>query len=110
MIATSNLTGTTENAFDYVLNFSSLIDKDAEVIDHSLIMLLKTLINIGCTKATLAGFDGYSSSTSNYFDVNMEYDSVKRIASYLNNYTNQFLKETQNKLEVQFLTESWYVQ
>lgn len=108
LIATSNVTGTDKDAFDYVLNFSSLIDKDAEVIDNSLIMLLKTLISIGCTKVTLAGFDGYSDKSSNYFDVNMEYDSVKHMASYLNRYTNQFLKETQMSLEVAFLTDSRY--
>ena len=109
LIATSNLTGTTENAFDYVLNFNSLIDKNAEVIDNSLIMLLKTLINIGCTKVTLAGFDGYSNNSSNYFDVNMEYDSVKKMAEYLNSYTNKFLMEIHDQLEAVFLTESRYI-
>ena len=109
LIATSNITGTNEDAFDFILNFSTLIDKDAEIIDNSFIMLLKILINVGCTKVTLAGFDGYSSNSSNYFDTAMEYDSAKNMAQYLNNYTQNFLMEIHEQLEVVFLTDSRYV-
>lgn len=108
IIATSNVTGTGKNAFRYILNFGELIDKGAEIIDNSLVMLLKTLIRIGCTEVTLAGFDGYSSEKSNYFDVEKEYDFVKNMAEYLNSYTDTFLREIRNKLRVEFLTESRY--
>lgn len=108
LIATSNLAGTKEAAFDYVLNFSSLMDSEAEIVDNSLVMLLKALIGLGCKKATLAGFDGYSRKTSNYFNSNMEYDFAKSMAEYLNNYTNQFLREVQDRFQVAFLTDSRY--
>lgn len=108
VIATSNVTGTSEDAFDYVLNYSTLMDRDAEIVDNSLVMLLKTLISVGCRKAVLAGFDGYSSDTSNYYNTTMEYDFVKDMAEYLNNYTDTFLDRNRDVLEVFFLTDTRY--
>ncbi|WP_332445855.1 aldolase catalytic domain-containing protein [Sphaerochaeta sp.] len=110
LIATSNVTGTSEDAFDYVLNYSGLIDLDAEIIDNSLIMFLKTLIQIGCTDVGLAGFDGYSAETSNYYNDTMEYDFVKEKAAYLNTYTRKFLCTMKDKLHVHFITDSKYLE
>lgn len=108
LIATSNVTGTREDAFDYVLNFSTLMDREAEIVDNSLVMLLKALINVGCKKVVLAGFDGYSSEASNYFNMSMEYDFVRKMAEDLNEYTSTFLEAIQDKLEIEFLTDSRY--
>lgn len=108
LIATSNLTGTKEAAFDYVLNFSSLMDSEAEIVDNPLIMLLKALIDLACQEVTLAGFDGYSGEASNYYNSSMEYDFAKNMAEYLNQYTTTFLKEIRNRLRVIFLTDSRY--
>ena len=108
VIATSNVTGTNDSAFDYVLNFSNLMDSEAEIIDNSLIMFLKALIRMGVKKVTLAGFDGYSKRAHNYFDMEMQYDFVKDKADYLNRYTTDFLAKTKDVLEVVFLTESHY--
>ncbi len=108
LIATSNVTGTRNEAFDYVLNFNTLMDSEAKIVDNSLVMLLKALIGLGCKKVILAGFDGYSSETSNYYNTSMEYDFAKNMAEYLNEYTNTFLKEIRDKMEVVFLTDSRY--
>ena len=108
IIATSNVTGLTANAFDYILNFGSLIDKDAEFIDNSLAMFLKVLVSLGVEQVTLAGFDGYSGRRQNYADPNMEYDFVKRKADYLNTYMRLFLQAIQGKIRVDFLTQTLY--
>lgn len=108
LIATSNVTGTNDKAFDHVLNFSSLMDPAAKIVDNSLVMLLKALRNLGCKKVMLAGFDGYSSETSNYYNVEMEYDFAKNMAEYLNDYTRRFLAELHGIMEVIFLTDSRY--
>lgn len=108
VIATSNVTSTTADAFDFVLNFSRLMDAEAEIIDNSLVMLLKALIGIGCKKASLVGFDGYVRESSNYFNMNMEYDFVKSKADYLNNYTRAFLRSITGTLQVVFITSSKY--
>lgn len=110
LIATSNVTGTKADAFDYVLNFSTLMDPEARIVDNSLVMLLKALIGLECKNVTLAGFDGYSSETSNYYNVEMEYDFAKNMAEYLNEYTRAFLKSIREKIEICFLTDSRYHQ
>ena len=108
IIATSNVTGTSPDAFDYVLNFGSLMDRDAEFVDNSLAMFLKVLVSIGVHAVTLAGFDGYSVRRQNYADPNMEYDFVKRKAAYLNDYMRKILLELQDNIRVEFLTDTLY--
>ena len=108
IIATSNVTGTTADAFDYVLNFGSLIDKDAEFVDNSLAMFLKVLVSLGVRQVTLAGFDGYSNRRRNYADPNMEYDFVKHKADYLNGYMRQILQDLKGTIRVDFLTDTLY--
>lgn len=108
LIATSNVTGTSDKAFDYVLNFSTLMDPEARIVDNSLVMLLKALLSLGCKKVMLAGFDGYSGESSNYYKVEMEYDFIKNMAEYLNDYTRGFLERLQGKMDVVFLTDSRY--
>ncbi len=108
VIATSNVTGTSEDAFDYRMNYSSLIDPDAEFPDVSLVMLLKLLISIGCENVVLAGFDGYSSEADNYHNMEMEYDFVKSKAEYLNGYISGFLREIRGQIRVDFLTDTRY--
>lgn len=108
IIGTSNLTETTAGSFAYHLNYSSLIDKDAEIIDNSLVMLLKALLAMGVKRVTLAGFDGYSSRAANYYNKSMEYDFVKKKAEYLNKYTSEFLESIKDRMTVDFLTKSHY--
>ncbi len=108
IIATSNVTPTAEGAFDYVLNFSTLMDRDAEFIDNSLIMLLKALIGLGVKEVALAGFDGYSAEESNYYNAEHEYDFVKAKADGLNARMRAFLAETAGQIAVTFVTRSRY--
>ncbi|MDE6598123.1 MAG: aldolase catalytic domain-containing protein [Clostridia bacterium] len=108
IIATSNITETGNNKFNYILNYNELIDRKAEVADNSLIMLLKALLSIKVNEVYLAGCDGYSSKKSNYFNTEMEYDFVKDKADYLNNYTVKFFADVADKLKVTFLTDSYY--
>lgn len=109
IIATSNITGTSKDAFNYVLNYSTLIDNDAEIIDNSLVMLLKALKIMGVKSVSLAGFDGYSSNNTNYFNKSMEYEFARRMADYLNNYTIDFIREISNCMEIKFVTDSKYM-
>ncbi len=107
IIATSNVTKT-DGKFKYVLKYDSLIDKETEIIDNSLVMLMKAMMEIGVKEVTLAGFDGYSKSDDNYFDVSREYSFAKEKASYLNNYVKHFLKQFKDDIHVTFLTRSHY--
>lgn len=108
IIATSNVTPYGRDGFEFVFNYASLIDCNAEIIDNSFIMLLKLLILLGKRKVTVAGCDGYSSHSDNYYNMRMEYDFIKNKAEYLNKYTRDFIAEHASNIRVEFLTESLY--
>lgn len=106
IIATSNVTKT-HGKFNYVFNYESLIDLNTEIIDNSLVMILKAMSMMNVKSISLAGFDGYSSSEDNYFDVTKEYSYVKAKAAYLNKYVEDYISHN-NILNIKFITDSRY--
>ena len=110
VIATSNVTATSRKEFNYMLNFSTLIDPKSEYPDNSLIMLLKALIRMQIPAVTLTGFDGYSVKSANYLYQHMEYSFLTGKAEYLNNYTRNKIAEFRNHMKIDFLTDSCYEQ
>ena len=108
IIATSNVTATTEGSFSFVLNYSTLIDTETEIIDNSLAMLLRVLNSFGVREVTLAGFDGYSPRRTNYYESELEYDFVRKKAEYLNTYMTEFLEKLGRTMQVRFLTDTRY--
>ncbi len=107
LIATSNLTRT-HGAFDYTLDYESLIDRDAVFMDNSLIMILKVLIKCGVKHVALAGFDGYSTDSDNYYSSQMEYDFSKRQGQEINNYVNKVFPELGKQIKIEFVTTTLY--
>lgn len=108
VISTSNVTKT-NGTFDYVLQYSSLIDKEAEVVDHSLLMFLRVLERMDIHKVALAGFDGYKGSAeADYIRPNMEYHFNKEKADRVNNYVINELSKKKESLEIVFVTDSMY--
>lgn len=107
IIATSNVTSS-NGEFEYVLNISSLLDRKAKIIDNSLIMLLKAFEKMSIDNVMLAGFDGYSKETANYFRNSMEYEFIKGMEDYLNEYTTNYLDSVKDKIKIEFLTDSKY--
>lgn len=107
IIATSNVTKTSGD-FHYVLNYRSLIDLDTEIIDNSLVMLLKSMLLLGVKKVSLAGFDGYSRTEDNYYDISREYSFAKAKSDYLNEYVRSYLTQISDMLDVRFITDSFY--
>ena len=91
-----------------MLNYGSLIDRDAEIIDNALVMILKAVLRMGVPAVTLAGFDGYSKRSRNYFDENKEYRVDGSRAEYLNKYIGGFLRSISDKIELEFLTKTRY--
>lgn len=108
VIATSNVTKTS-GCFDYTLNYSSLIDETAEIIDNSFIMLLKVMKNIKIKEIYLGGFDGYTGGNNhNYVNPNMEYKFDNQQAERVNLYVKQKLKEFDKDIKIVFVTDSLY--
>lgn len=107
LIATSNLTRT-HGVFDYTIDYESLIDRDAVFMDNSFIMMLKVLMKAGVKHVALAGFDGYSSDSDNYFSSKMEYDFTKRLGQEINAYVNKMLPIITKDMNVEFVTTTLY--
>lgn len=108
IIATSNVTKSS-GKFDYILDYESLIDREAVFMDNSFIMLLKVMIKIGVEKVVLAGFDGYSSDrVTNYYSSEMEYVFAKQKGEEINANVNQVLGKLKTELELNFITPTLY--
>ncbi|MBR3355805.1 MAG: aldolase catalytic domain-containing protein [Oscillospiraceae bacterium] len=107
IIASSNLT-TSDREFDYVINYSSVIDEGAEIPDNSMCMLIRTLIRCECKNVSLAGLDGYTPDNVNYFDIDKEYSFLKDKAESLNDYAKNFFNTIKSQIQVEFVTPSKY--
>ncbi|MBQ9518070.1 MAG: aldolase catalytic domain-containing protein [Eubacterium sp.] len=107
IIASSNLTKTSTE-FEYVFNYSSLIDTEAEFPDNSMCMLLRILKRMNCNTVALAGLDGYNADSVNYFDTDKEYSFLRNKAESLNNYARRFFKDIKNDVNIVFVTPSRY--
>lgn len=107
IIATSNVTNV-KDQFDYTLNYNSLIDRSAEIIDNSFVMLLNALREIGVSHAACAGFDGYSSHSNNYFNEAMDYRIGSEKSMGVNRHVIETLKRLKDRLTLEFITDSNY--
>lgn len=107
IIGTSNVTSK-RTKFDYNLNYSGLIDEEADIIDNSFIMLLKVLVRAGVKEVNVAGFDGYSEDKLNFINPDMEYTFIKDRTEELNNYARTKLAELSSDISVNFITTSLY--
>lgn len=83
-LATSNVTKAS-GSFDYVFNYSALLDEQALIVDNPMIMLLKLLREAGAGQVALAGFDGYvKADAPNYVNPNMDHAFSREKAQEIN--------------------------
>jgi 4-hydroxy 2-oxovalerate aldolase len=109
LIATSNVTKT-KGKFDYTLEYSALLDEQAEYADNPMIMLIKVLDACETEDVILAGFDGYSTGiTSDYVNPELEYSFSKTKAMEINKDAIASLNRLTTKVSKHFLTKSYYV-
>lgn len=108
VIATSNVTSA-DVPFDYMLNYASLLDERAWVVDNPLVMFLKLLKQLGAARVFLAGFDGFQKAeTANYVNENMEYEFTQEKALQLNQDTEASLKRLEISDMICFITDTLY--
>ncbi|MCR5234638.1 MAG: aldolase catalytic domain-containing protein [Lachnospiraceae bacterium] len=107
LIASSNLTKNVRD-FDYIINYSSVIDEKAEFPDNSMCMLIRVLLRCGCKSVALAGFDGYNPDNVNYFDIDKAYSFLNDKAEALNAYATDFFDGIKDRIEVTFVTPTMY--
>lgn len=107
LIASSNLTQN-DRDFDYVINYSSVIDEGAEFPDNSMCMLIRVLMKCGCKEAALAGFDGYTPDNVNYLDIDKAYSFLNDKAISLNAYAVRFFDDIRDRIDIMFITPTMY--
>lgn len=108
LIATSNVTKAS-GIFDYTLQYSSLLDEEAMIIDNPMIMLLRVLCSFTITKVAFAGFDGYTKSeTSDYVNPNMEHAFSKEKAIEINHDVEKSIMRIKDKKPLHFVTATKY--
>ena len=92
-LATSNVTKAS-GAFDYVFNYSALLDEQALIVDNPMIMFLKLLREANVLHVALAGFDGYvKAAAPNYVNPNMDYS---------------FSREKELEFTMEYITDTLY--
>lgn len=107
-IATSNVTKT-QGKFDISLNYSSLLDEKAMIVDNPLIMILKVINRFDTQEVALAGFDGYTTSERpDYVIPKMEHSFSKTQASEINEDTKESIKRLKLKYSLNYITDSIY--
>lgn len=108
VVATSNVTSAGK-PFDYVLNYSTLLDEQAWIVDNPLIMLLKLLHQFDVNDVFLAGFDGFrTAETANYINENMEHEFTKEKAVQLNADVEASINRLGTDVSLHFITDTLY--
>lgn len=107
-IATSNITKANGN-FDYMINYSSLLDVKAIFADNPLIMVLKLLLSFKVKSIALAGFDGYTKGAKpDYVNPTMAYSFSKSKAEIINSDVIDSMKRLNPYIFVKYVTDSVY--
>jgi 4-hydroxy 2-oxovalerate aldolase len=106
-IITSNVKDA--HIYDYLVNFSSYVTGDPEIVDNSGLMLLHLLSAIGLSKVYVAGMDGYSVDNSkNYINSGLEYNFGENRINQRNKLITEELRKINKILSLVFLTETCY--
>ena len=107
LITTSNITLFDRQA-DYVLNYSSLIDKNGVESDNALLLAVAFLQRAGVHSVTLVGFDGFTSGKADYYDSKYAFAGNNDYSVSSNEVTAEGIKKLAERIEIKFLTKSLY--
>ena len=105
-IVTSNLLEMCQRQ-EMVVNYADLSFDEKELIDNSVIMLLKLLKKLEVSHVALAGFDGYrTGNESDYVDAYMKSQHTK--GSEENEKIKRCMRQLEEQMSIQYLTKSLY--
>lgn len=106
-ILTSNITPVDYKP-KYVLNYESLLVKESECQDNSLLLLLNFLNRVGVRGVKLAGFDGYKLNESNYYRKGYEMSSDNNLKVKRNEQMSEALSLFNKEIKITFITPTLY--
>ncbi|MBS6202615.1 MAG: aldolase catalytic domain-containing protein [Eisenbergiella sp.] len=105
IIVTSNLLNLEPETCN-VVNYSDVSFSEKGICDNCVIMLLRMLAKIGKKQVYLAGFDGYQENGVNYVNAHMA--SLHTKGEEENVSIRRYVKELEEKMQLEFLTPSRY--
>lgn len=106
-ILTSNITPVDYKP-KHVLNYESLLAKESECRDNSLLLLLNFLKKIGVQEVKLAGFDGYKVNEANYYRKGYEMSSDNNLKVLRNKQMSEALNNINKDIKITFITPTLY--
>lgn len=108
-LATSNVTKST-GSFDYLFNYSMLLDEQALIADNPMIMFLKLLREAKVHHVALAGFDGYvRTDTPNYVNPNMDHSFSREKAMEINrDVVSSIRRMGETGFGMEYITDTLY--
>lgn len=107
LILSSNLATLDKDAL--IINYSSYLNEENLIAENPTLMLLQLLIDIGMTKVSIAGFDGYrADAQENYFDGSLSMGTSIDLKLRKNNLIRQSITKFRTQMELEFVTESLY--
>lgn len=111
IIVVSNVEGYDKN--DLVVNYESLIERDNDEFDNTMVMLLNLLRRVGTENIYIAGFDGYNDQNSEqYFDSKFDdrrfAKKYQMITENIRNILKKYAKGMNRKENIRFITPSIY--
>lgn len=93
---------------EYVVNYSSFVSKEPDIIDNSGLMLIRLLATIGVKNVSIAGMDGYSVyQKGDYVDESLEYQFSEG-ASRRNELISLELEQLEKEIKFTFITPTQY--
>lgn len=105
-IITSNMKEATQG--DYIVNFASYASKNPDIIDNSVLMLIKLLAAADVKEIHIAGMDGYSENPGSvYYSSELAYDFSKEARSR-NEQISAELRDLSKHLKLDFITPTKY--
>lgn len=105
-IITSNVK--TNDGSEYVVNYSTYVSKEPDIIDNSGLMLIRLLEAIGVKQVSVAGMDGYSVfQKGDYVDESLEYQFSEGAAKR-NELISSELAQLNKVIKIKFITPTQY--
>lgn len=107
LITTSNIT-LFDRPADFILNYSSLIDKNGVNSDNALLLAIAALLRCRVSKVTLAGFDGFRAESSDFYDSKYAFAGNNDYYLSTNESTAAGINNFLDMIKIEFLTKSLY--
>lgn len=108
LIHTSNIAIDDSNSL--VINYSSIINEDDVIIDNTAMMLLNLLLKLDPQNVYLAGLDGYTVGSKNYYQDRLALSQEAERMIAINDAITHRINELKKDLKIEFITPSKYEQ